>query len=178
MFRVKTDFGFVLVEKDKIESIIPSTPGKKAEPASPKKKDAGKRPAKPADDPQPKAAPAVATNAATAATNASTKTVNAGLAGKPDKAPPKMTTTAAKPDVAANTTALNGPVPANGLTASTAPPAAPKEPEVPANREEIQGNLYTNYTHGFRMYKAPSWSLIEEARGPRPNALVPTATSV
>jgi len=27
MFKVKTDFGFVLVEKDKIESIIPSTPG-------------------------------------------------------------------------------------------------------------------------------------------------------
>jgi len=44
-------------------------------------------------------------------------------------------------------------------------PCSPKEPEVPANREEVQGNLYTNYTHGFRMYKAPSWSLIEEARG-------------
>jgi len=177
MFKVKTDFGFVLVEKDKIESIIPSTPGAKSEPAPPTKKDAAQRPAKPADDPQPKAEPAVATNAATAATNASTKTVNAGLAGKPDKAPPKMTTTAAKPDVAANTTALNGPVPANGLTASTAPPAAPKEPEVPANREEIQGNLYTNYTHGFRMYKAPSWSLIEEARGALPNAIVAMGTS-
>jgi hypothetical protein len=179
MFKVKTDFGFVLVEKDKIESIIPSTPGTKAEPASPTKKDAAQRPAKPADDPQPKAAPAVATStdAASAATNASAKTVNAGLAGKPDKAPPKMTATAAKPDIAANIAAPNGPVPANGLTASTAPPAGPKEPEVPANREEIQGNLYTNYTHGFRMYKAPSWSLIEEARGALPNAIVAMGTS-
>jgi len=24
-----------------------------------------------------------------------------------------------------------------------------------------QGNLYTNYTHGFRMYKAPSWQIME-----------------
>ena len=179
MFKVKTDFGFVLVEKDKIESIIPSTPGTKSEPASPTKKDAPQRPAKPADDPQPKAEPAVATStdAATAATNASAKAVNAGPAGKTDKASPKMTNAAAKPDVAANTTAANTAVPANGLTASTPPPAAPKEPEVPANREEIQGNLYTNYTHGFRMYKAPSWSLIEEARGALPNAIVAMGTS-
>jgi len=61
--------------------------------------------------------------------------------------------------------------------AFSASPAPPKEPEVPANREEIQGNLYTNYTHGFRMYKAPSWSLIEEARGALPNAIVAMGTS-
>lgn len=176
MFKVKTDFGFVLVEKDKIESIIPSTPPTKSEPATPTKKDAAQHPAKPADDPQPKAEPAVATStgAATAATNASAKAVNAAPAGKTDRASPKVTNAAAKPDVAANTAAANTAVPANGLTA---PPAAPKEPEVPANREEIQGNLYTNYTHGFRMYKAPSWSLIEEARGALPNAIVAMGTS-
>jgi hypothetical protein len=66
---------------------------------------------------------------------------------------------------------------ANGPTPPAATPAPPKEPEVPANREEIQGNLYTNYTHGFRMYKAPSWSLIEEARGALPNAIVAMGTS-
>jgi len=53
----------------------------------------------------------------------------------------------------------------------------PKEPEVPANREEVTGNTYTNYTHGFRMYKAPSWSLIEEARKALPNAIVAMGTS-
>jgi hypothetical protein len=182
MFKVKTDYGYVLVEKDKIESIIPSTPGTKSEPTSAVKKDATPHPAKPADDPQPKAEPAVATSAdaATAATNASAKSLNAGPAGKTDKASPKMTNAAAKPEVAANTAAANAAAPANGLTASTAStasPAAPKEPEVPANREEIQGNLYTNYTHGFRMYKAPSWSLIEEARGALPNAIVAMGTS-
>src|SRR5260370_28419220 len=103
MFKVKTDFGFVLVEKDKIESIIPSTPGAKSEPAPPTKKDAAQRPAKPADHPQPKAEPAVATNAATAATDASTKTVKGGIAWKPTKAPPKTNTSPAEPDVAAST---------------------------------------------------------------------------
>ena len=185
MFKVKTDFGFVLVEKDKIESIIPSTPGTKSEPAAGTKKSAtppkteGGAPTKPADNPQPKAEPAVATStdAATVATNGSARTVNTGTAGKADKTAPKMTNAAAKPEVAANTAAANATPPVNGLTASTAPLAAPKEPEVPANREEIQGNLYTNYTHGFRMYKAPSWSLIEEARGALPNAIVAMGTS-
>src|SRR5258707_11796541 len=88
-----------------------------------------------------------------------------------------MTNAAAKPDVAANTTAANTAVPANGLTASTPPPAAPKEPEVPADREEIQGNLYTNYTHGFRMYKAPSWQLIDDSRNALPNAIGAMGTS-
>src|SRR5712691_124950 len=31
MFKVKTEFGYVLVEKDKIASIIPTTPGAKSE---------------------------------------------------------------------------------------------------------------------------------------------------
>jgi hypothetical protein len=188
MFKIKTDFGYELIEKDKIESIIPSTPAGKSEPASPTKKDAAQHPAKPADDPQPKAEPAVATStdAATAATNASAKSVNAGPAGKTDKASPKMTNAAAKPEVPANTTASNTAAPAikgsppataSAPVASSAPPAVPTEPEVPANREEIQGNLYTNYTHGFRMYKAPSWSLIEEARGALPNAIVAMGTS-
>ena len=191
MFKIKTDFGYELIEKDKIESIIPSTPtGKTETPAEPKKgvtlppsKSEGgapaQHPAKPADDPKLKPEPAVATStdAATGATNASAKTVNPGTAGKAEKTAPKMTNAAAKPEVAASTTAANAAAPANAMTASAAPPATPKEPEVPANREEVQGNLYTNYTHGFRMYKAPSWSLIEEARGALPNAIVAMGTS-
>src|SRR5579862_1708070 len=41
MFKVKTDFGYVLVEKDKIESIIPSTPA--SETAKPDKASATKK---------------------------------------------------------------------------------------------------------------------------------------
>jgi len=168
MFKVKTDFGYVLVEKDKIESIIPSTPAGKSEPAPAEKKDAAQHPSKPTSDSQPQAVPAVASASDTSAvaTGASAKTADSGAAGKNGKTAPKITNTAVKPELTAN-----------GLATAAATPTPPKEPEVPANKEEIQGNLYTNYTHGFRMYKAPSWSLIEEARGALPNAIVAMGTS-
>jgi len=188
MFKVKTDFGYELVEKDKIESIIPSTPAGKPDAASATKKDGAQHPSKPDGDSQPQTEPAVApgSDASAVATNASTKTVNPGPAGKPEKTTPKMTNAAVKPDVPANAATANVAAPAikgspvttaNGVAASAASPASPKGPELPANREEIQGNLYTNYTHSFRMYKAPSWSLIEEARGALPNAIVAMGTS-
>src|SRR5579864_4991156 len=179
MFKVKTDFGFVLVEKDKIAKIVPSTP--EETPAA--KKDAAQHAAKPGTSAQLKTEPAVASASDTAAaTNASAKSADA------TKSAPKVTNTAVKPEVPVNTTATVA-APAikgsatvattSGLAAAPATTGAappPKEPEVPANREEVQGNLYTNYTHGFRMYKAPSWSLIEEARGALPNAIVAMGT--
>jgi len=186
MFKVKTEFGYELIEKDKIESIIPSTPAGKSEPASALKKDAPQHPAKPAADSQPQAEPAVATSSEASATAAKASEKTVSPAGKADKAPAKATNAAVKPEVTANTGTANLAAPAakgspaataSGLAPAAAAPAAPIEPEVPANREEIQGNLYTNYTHGFRMYKAPSWSLIEEARGALPNAIVAMGTS-
>jgi hypothetical protein len=90
-----------------------------------------------------------------------------------------------KPSLPASTSA--GKVPAPNLKANAAPtspvaaaasaPAPPKEPEPPPNREEVQGTLYTNFSHGFRMYKAPSWGLIEDARQALPNAIVAMGTS-
>jgi hypothetical protein len=186
MFKVKTDDGFELVRKDKIESIIPSTPAGKTATTAPAKPEGG-APA-PGTPSQPQTGPAGATgsDASTAAANASTRTVSPGPAGKAEKTAPKVTNVAVKPEVPVKSTAGNVAAPAingspaaaaNGLAASAAAPAPPKEPGVPADREEIQGNVYTNYTHGFRMYKAPSWSLIEEARGALPNAIVAMGTS-
>jgi hypothetical protein len=188
MFKIKTDYGYELVKKDSIASIIPSTPAGKSEPQAAPKKDAAKPPAKPDAEPQPQVEPAVATSTEASATPANTgaKTVNASASGKSDKATPKTTNVAAKSEVPASAPASNVAAPAtkgspaaagNELPAAAVTPAAPKEPEVPANREEIQGNLYTNYTHGFKMYKAPSWSLIEEARRALPNAIVAMGTS-
>jgi hypothetical protein len=168
MFKVKTDYGYELVEKDKITAIIPTTPGAKSESEPPTKKDPAARPSKPASDSQPQAEPAIITSAdsgtGAAPTNASAKTVTPAPGGKADKVSPKPAVTAAKLDAPA-------------AAPAAAAPAPPKEPEVPANREEITGNLYTNYTHGFRMYKAPSWNLIEEARNALPNAIVAMGTS-
>jgi hypothetical protein len=185
MFKVKTDFGFVLVEKDKISKIIPSTPAAKPEPQPTAKKDTGGRPSKPSNDLRPQAEPPVASSseAPPASTNASGKS---GNPGSPGKVSPKVTSVAVKPElptsapagsVAAPAIKGTSAAPANAMASGAATPAPPKEPEVPANREEIQGNLYTNYTHGFRMYKAPSWNLIEEARSALPNAIVAMGTS-
>jgi len=189
MFKVKTDFGYVLVEKDKIASIVPTTPTDKPEAQPAAKKDAASQPSKPGSDSQPKAESAVASSSETsvAPTNASVKEVNPATSAKTDKPSAKatITATAAKPELPANAPASNAATPAikgstapaaTGLTASAAPPAPAKEPEVPANREDVQGNLYTNYTHGFRMYKAPSWNLLEEARSALPNAIVAMGT--
>src|SRR5208282_6818180 len=114
-----------------------------------------------------------------------TKPASANIAAKTEKTAPKITNVAVKPEVPTSTVAGSVAAPAikgtpaattSGLAPTAAAPAPPKVPEVPAMQEEIQGNLYTNHTHGFRMYKAPSWNLIEEARGALPNAIVAMGT--
>jgi hypothetical protein len=180
MFKVKTDFGYVLVEKDKIASIIPSTPASEAPKSEKAPAATEKKP--PAADAQPKAEPAVASGAdgTAAATNASVKSAEAATSS-PAKPAAKITNAPVKPQIPA-TAKSNAVAPtiaspstttgsAAGLS-SSAQPVAPKEPEPPAMREGVQGNLYTNYTHGFRMYKAPSWQLIDDARQGLPNAIV------
>lgn len=175
MFKVKTDFGYVLVEKDKIASIIPTTP-------APPKKEAGAESSQPAKDSQPKPEPGVASSAAPTAANASAKSAVPGAAEKREKTATKITNAGVKPElpvsVAENTAAPaikgSAAAPATSLVTAATQPAPP---EVPAIREEIQGNLYTNYTHGFRMYKAPSWNLLDDARKALPNAIVAMGTS-
>src|SRR5580704_6114266 len=159
MFKVKTDFGYVLVEKDKIASIVPSTPA--GETPKTDKTPAAKK--DPATGAEPKAEPAVASSAegTTPTTNASVKSADSA-AGKHEKTAPKITNAAVKPEVPASTKtnavapSITAPAAAGGpnaaLAASAPQPAAPKEPEPPAIREDVQGNLYTNYTHGFKMY--------------------------
>src|SRR5256714_13976041 len=161
MFKVKTDFGYVLVEKDKIASIVPTTPA--GPPPDPKA-----QPAKNALDAtkaDPRAAtktePAVAfgAEAAPPVTNASEKAVIASATTKTEKGGVKVSGAAVKPSLPANTTppaptapALKGaPLAANTAAASITPQPAPpaKKPEIPGIREEAVGNVYVNHTHGF-----------------------------
>lgn len=189
MFKVKTDYGYVMVEKDKIASIIPVAPAAKSEADSTPKKDSPQHPSKPATESQPQSEPAVATSANHTATpapaNASARTVEPAQAAKSDKAPAKPVSVAGNTAASSAAVATNASAPAGNASPSAAAAAparaetasAPVEPEAPVNREEITGNLYTNYTHGFRMYKAPSWNIIEEARNALPNAIVAMGTS-
>jgi hypothetical protein len=188
MFKVKTDYGYVLVEKDKIASIVPTTP---APPPDPKAQPAKNGAPDPKADPKaaPKTEPAVASGAESAPSpaNASEKSVVPSTTAKNEKSGTKLSSAAVKPSLPANSTAaaptappLKGtPVAANAApTTSPAQPAAPvKEPEGPAVREEVLGNVYVNHTHGFKMYKAPSWELIEGAQNALPDAVAAMGTS-
>jgi hypothetical protein len=156
MFRVKTEYGFVLVEKDKIASIVPSLPATKPLEAKPDAKlDA------PAKEAEPVVREAVAKHDAAKIANASVKPeLPASASVKPAAAP-----------------SIKAPIAPATTLGSNVPPPSPPADEPPPIREEILGNRYTNYTHGFRMYKAPSWSLIEDARNSVPNAVVALGTS-
>jgi hypothetical protein len=175
MFKVKTDFGFVLVEKDKIAQIIPSAPGE-TEPAKPASRpasrptaDASAKPgstaattsAKPEPAPAPAPAPQPAKREIVTNTNIR-PTIPAAATPSATVAPPML---------------KNSSAPANAtLTSATASPVAPKV-VAPPNPEEIQGNLYINHAYGFHMYKAPSWQIIEGAGQTLPNAIVAMGTS-
>jgi hypothetical protein len=184
MFKVKTDFGYVLVEKDKIASIIPAAPAADAQPAAKSGADSAKPGAESAKS-GGNAQLASATDPAPTATNASAKSVVPGAKpNKNDKTGGKLSAAAVKPELPASASASDPAAPAlksaapspNGpLPTTPAQPAPP--PEVPAIREDVQGNLYTNYTHGFRMYKAPSWQPLDGARNALPNAIVAMGTS-
>lgn len=174
MFKVKTDYGYVLVEKDKIASIIPTAP------ASPKKESESTKPST-AEPKDAEAKPAVDRSAGSArsAQPAAEKTV----VEKKEESPAKPTVAVRAENATArnaaessstNSVAASSPTKSAADSASA---AGPKEPELPPNREEVQRNTYTNFTHHFRMYKAPSWALIEDARRALPDAIVAMGTS-
>jgi len=160
MFKVKTDYGYVLVEKDKIAAIVPNTPAS-TDPKS------ATQPAKGESAPAP-AANSASPQAGTAEVSAKNKISSANVR-------PTIPSGAESANATAPNIKTNAP-PGTGTLAASAAPSPPKE-EPPENKEEIQGNQYTNFTHGFRMYKAPSWELIEGARGALPNAIVAMGTS-
>jgi len=58
-----------------------------------------------------------------------------------------------------------------------APARAALPPAEPVMQESVNGNTYTNHTYAFRMYKPPSWRVIEGARKMLPAAIVAMGTS-
>ena len=78
-----------------------------------------------------------------------------------------------QPEAKKAVVAENKPVPAPAQTA-TSPPVSPAEPVI---REEVDRTSYVNHTYGFRMYKPPSWQVIEGARKTLPTAVVAMGTS-
>jgi hypothetical protein len=159
MFKVKTDFGYVLVEKDKIASIVPNVTA--AHNAAKTEPPAAEKPAPAKAASTPEAVP-------------EKKTISFGGSTTPIVPPVKPANSAAS---ITNAPILKATAKSPAATlVTTNQPAKPKEIEPPANRETLQGNLYINYTHGFQMYKPPSWKLLDDAGKEIPNAIVAMGT--
>ncbi len=173
MFKVKTDFGFVLVEKSKIAAIIPMV----SETGKADAKPAAKKQARPESlQPEAEAVKADAANGQPTAEPAVESTIERPAA--------RLSNAAVRPQLPANAPKTNAVAPsiktvpaaaAIAMATPVTPLAPPKEAEVPQIPEEVQGNVYTNHAYGFRMYKAPSWQLIEDPTA-LPNAIVAMGT--
>jgi hypothetical protein len=194
-FKVKTSYGFALVQKDQVVSITVTDPAKqpeldsakkpdsdgakKPEPATPKKSaaDAAKK-TESAAAKTPVAAPAIAkpekverASAAPLAKVPETDSATSSIEEYPHTdSPTTSATNSAQPASAASSTSATS----SATNTSGAPAPKPAAPE--PMREEVSGNLYTNDTYGFRMYKPPTWKLIEGARTILPGSITALGT--
>ncbi len=178
MFKIKTDFGYVLVEKSKIASILPnSSESAKADAKSGANAPnaGGKRQGETARS-QPGAEPVNA--------NGAQPTVEPAMATTFEKPAPRVSGAPVRPELPANAMRSSAiapslkaaPTAATSVLSSSETPLAPsKDAEIPQIPEEVQGNTYTNHVYGFKMYKAPSWQLIDDATE-LPNAIVAMGT--
>jgi hypothetical protein len=157
MFKVKTDFGYVLVEKDKIESIIPDTPADESGSSATAK-------------------PAAKSGAAAPARAETNKQAKASVIGNASPARPEIPLNTTKGDATPPPIKVVSDAPKTAMATPVTAPAPPKA-EPPPIKEEIQGNLYLNHEFLFRMYKAPSWQIIADAGLSLPNAIVAMGTS-
>jgi hypothetical protein len=146
-FKVKTSFGYAVVQKDQVVSISMSDAAKSAPPEKKPEPAAEKAPS--AEKPKPESAEA------SAAAPLSVASKPAAPVAKPAPAPLP-------------------PVPAPATPVAEAAPPKPPAPE--PIREAVVGNLYTNETYGFQMYKPPAWELIAGARKVLPGAVTAMGT--
>jgi hypothetical protein len=168
-FKVKTSYGFAEVQKDQVVSIVIS--------AVPKKKDPEKKP-----DPEPDAAAASDPAPAKAPKPAPPKPVTPPVnnsANSPSSVAPSGSNSPNVSPNAANKSATNSAAPSPTAVNSPAVIApAPVQPPAPEPmREEVNGNSYVNDTYGFRMYKPPTWNVIEGARALLPGSITAMGTN-
>jgi len=208
-FKVKTSYGFAVVQKDQVVSITVTGDANKPEPESAKKpdSDAAKKPEatnatakKPAADAAKKTEPAAAKTSVAAPTPATPKPEKVEHASAPSPAKNSDADSAANsveeyPHTDTPTSSAKNPAPSASAASSTSATssipsastsssastsvavAAPPKPAAPEPmREEVSGNLYTNDTYGFRMYKPPTWKLIEGARTILPGSITALGT--
>jgi len=154
-FKVKTNYGFALVQRDQV--ILISMP---EAPKPPVDKAPAVAEAKAPSVEKPKIEPAP---------------------GPPPSAPPVAPVSKPAPTVAA---AAPAPAPAVAKNAEppVSPSPSPALPERPKPapepiREQVSGNTYTNETYHFRMFKPPDWDVIASAPAVLPGAITAMGTA-
>jgi hypothetical protein len=165
-FKVKTSYGFAVVQKDQVVSITVTGDAKKPDvdaakkPESAAAKTAVASPGPPAAKPEKVEHASAPPPAKTPAPESAPSADNSAVEYPHKDAPSSSTNNSTQPASSAS----------SALNAST--PGAAPEPM----REEVSGNLYTNDTYGFRMYKPPTWKLIEGARTILPGSITALGT--
>ena len=166
-FRVKTNYGFAVVQKDQVLSISITD--------SAKKPDAEKKPDPSAAKPAPPAT--VNSYKKSNAAPAAPPSPEPAVAAAPAAPNPKASPSDPPPPGAASATAKSV-TPAAAPASPPAQPPAPAKPTQPESmRERVTGNVYANETYGFQMYKPPTWQLVEGARTVLPGAITALGTS-
>ena len=167
-FKVKTSYGFAVVQKDQVVSIIVSDGAKKVDTRTAKPSAAAPTaaassappPVKPDQTEHAAAAPALKASDADSTATAIVEYPHTDTTTPPAKsAAPTTPKSVSQPAVA---------------TVAAPPPPKPAAPD--PMHEEVSGNTYTNDTYGFRMYKPPTWKVIEGARKILPGAITAMGT--
>ena len=167
-FRVKTSYGYALVERSSVASITVTpnsassekksvTEEKSAAKAESRNQDPKDPPNKRGEDESGASRKSAATSGSAAASNG---TNNSAANHGPQPAPP--------PSSAA---------PASATGNSSAPDAAAPTSAPTPMRERVLDNLYVNDTYGFQIYRPPDWQLIQGARAALPGAIAALGTS-
>jgi hypothetical protein len=168
-FKVKTSYGFAEVQKDQVVSIVISAVPKKKDP---ERKIDPETDAVAASDPAPakasKPVPAKPVNPPVNNSANSPSSVAPSGSNSPQPSP-NATNKLATNSAASSPAAVNSPA---VIAPAPVPPPAP-EPM----REEVNGNSYVNDTYGFRMYKPPTWNVIEGARALLPGSITAMGTN-
>jgi len=198
-FRVKTSYGFAVVQKDQVVSVKIDDASAGATENNPEPATA-KMPAKPPAEVEPESKPKIpahtgASDESTAKTTgkkSSAQTASPAVTGAPPTpenipaSPTSRPPSAAPVQIPAQGTS-NSAAPASAkvsapppvsATAQQWPPDKPTPPpQPPPIREEVTGNTYTNDTYAFRMYKPPDWDVIASAQTILPGAVAAMGTA-
>jgi hypothetical protein len=193
-FKVKTSYGFAIVQKDQVVSIsmsdtpkavaekAPDPPAEKTPAPEPSKSESVKSSAPPLpamagsdSDPAAKIQPVVKSAQPVPAPAAIPAPTPVRVAAKPPAAPAPSTSPT---PVAKNANAAPA-IAANVAPVTSAPAlniAPPKPPAPEPIREAVVGNTYTNDTYRFHMYKPPDWDVIATAPKVLPGAITAMGT--